>query len=197
MPPFRRSIRHSARSNKVPGWLLGGALLIAATAAPARVPYTVVDSRGTVFGPAMDLASDSSDAIVRAAVPFRVGARRIVLNVDRNGYIAERREYTVLFESRDCVGPGYMETPAGALTSPFVISGPRHSLYVADPAFRYVQIASFMVYLDAQGQCHNFGQTYRYAARPLLKVLDLDDRFVPPFRISATTDAVDLGAPGP
>lgn len=187
---------------KFPGALLvvlSGAWLIAtATAAQARVPFTVVDSKGVTVGPAMDLSVNSDGSIVRVSVPFRAGQKRIVLHLNRKGYITESREHMIYFERQNCEGQAYVRTATSALTNPILISGSRHTLYVADQAFREVDLGSHFNFGGSYPGCGNFGGppgSNILTLRPLVRLLDLDDRFTPPFKLGASEEAIDLAAP--
>ena len=189
----------SSRRKAFAGWSAVW-LLAAAAMASAREPFTVVDSAGALVGPAMDLTSDSSGAVVQINVPVRVGAQRVVLAVDRKGYWRdERRPLQLYFTEPGCAGTAYVAQAAqGRATAPRAILGERDTLWVADADVATIRPASTFVARNATGNpCYAAGATEPFAAHALRRVLDLADRFKPPFRLSATAEAIDLaqGAP--
>lgn len=176
-------------------WLSASLLLATiATTAQARDPFTVFDSKGKLVGSAMDFVNDETGAVIQVDVPFRVRNKRIVLPVDRNGYVLNDNYIELLFEQDNCTGQPYTETPRGAATHSVQIAGDRHTLYVADGAFRKIRVLSTLGYYISRPVCRSHNPTEHRAVQPLVRVLDLDDRFTPPFRIVASTEAVDLEA---
>lgn len=181
------------------GWLAAPMLFFMAFSAMAREPFVLVDANGKTLGPILDPIgpvpppvgpSDAGSHIVQ--VPFRVGDRRILLDVHRLGYGKSGGLY---FESSDCTGQPYLRTQTEALLTPAFVRPPRNTLYVPDGPYVYVTARSHIEPSTLEGErCNALSPLYDpfRVARP---VVDLDDLFTPPFRVSASPAVVDLSVP--
>lgn len=175
-------------------------LLVATTTVQAREPFTLIDSKGVIVGPIMDFRRNPQVSLVPAAVvyiPFRVGAQRILLPYNQEGNVWVRTARAVYFEERDCKGTPYLDTSVEALTPPVFITGDRHTLFVANGAFRTLRAKSVTLSYPDHAYCRSGAGSSPFTVRPMVRVLDLADRFTPPFRISASPEVVDLGTGTP
>lgn len=164
-------------------------LLGVAFSVSAREPFEVIDANGKRVGPIQGQVGTA------AYVPFRHGDRRIVLLVHRLGFGSAGNLY---FESTDCTGQPYLHTRNIDVLTPSAVVGPRRTLYLPDGAYLYATTHSYLPsnYL-AEADCVPLLSPFRNPFRAALATVDLDDLFTPPFRISASPDLVDLGAPVP
>ncbi|WP_242111796.1 hypothetical protein [Luteimonas aquatica] len=183
----------SASVLRVAGRLAAPLLFALAFSAGAREPFVVLDANGRTVGPIMHtttLQLPSAWVVPVVRIPFRVGDQRIQLYAYRLGFIPYGELY---FESSDCTGQAYLPTRNGDLLTPSVVAGPRHTLYVPDGPF--LAVATHSISDAAQMQCRQ--QNQHASFRTARSVIDLDDLYLPPFRVSASPEVIDLGAPAP
>lgn len=182
------------------GWLAVPLLFTLAFSAAAREPFVIIDANGKTIGPILDpfsvlpppLGSITDLDSHWVDVPFRVGDRRIVLTVHRSGYAKNGSLY---FESTDCTGQPYLHTETEDLLTPTFVRAPRNTLYVPDGPYVYVTARSHIEPSTLEGERCNSLYPFHDPFRVARPVVNLDDLFTPPFRVSASPDVVDLSAP--
>ncbi|MEH6418259.1 hypothetical protein [Pseudomonas sp. CGJS7] len=155
-------------------------LLLAVAPAAAIEPFVLVDNNGQVVGPILDMPNGDNGT---ARVPFRVGNQRITLVASTTNF---SKRGLVYFESNNCVGQPYMDGTAGILT----VAVSAEYVYVPDGPSRLMTMRSFYSSGDTCLRTLNH-DPFRIARL----VVDLKERFTPPFRVEASDEVIDLDAP--
>jgi hypothetical protein len=139
---------------------------------------TVVDAQGRKVGPVFSLINVPRNPIV--VVAFTVETQPFVLFVFPFSMTGDSTG--PFFESTDCSGPPLIEAVGISLFPSAAVSGPGHTVYLAEPDATSQFFESIGSALSMDGTCSPGarGGLMGIAARP---VMELDTLFTPPFSV--------------